>query len=100
MDKNYFPLTNGGLDLTKFHAVQFGHDAEGAALIYRRENVKTDQYTLILNGLSPEKTYVLTNYDDPNEAYEISGAKLMESGIAVTVKDCPKCAIYLYQALR
>ena len=98
MDKNYFPLTYGGLDLTSFHAVQFGGETRGCAMIYRRENVKQDQYKLILNGLDPQKTYSVFNYDNPNETTTKTGAELMESGVAVTVTDCPKCAIYLYQA--
>ncbi len=100
MDENYYPLTYGALDLTKYHAFQFGSETRGNAMVYRRENVKSEQYKLMLNGLDPAKTYILTNYDDPNETYTKTGAELMDGGVTVTVTDCPKCAIYFYEALR
>lgn len=98
MDDNYYPLTYGGLDLTKYHAMQYGSDAEGAAIIYKRENVTDDNYTLILNGLDPDKTYVYYDYDDPDVKLEKTGEELMTNGIKLNITETPKAVIICYAA--
>lgn len=96
----YYPLTYGGLDLDRYHAMQYDKDngGEGAALIYKRENVTENKYTLKLNGLKPDKTYVLYDYDLPDVKYEMAGSELMTKGIELIIKDTPKAAIVIYKA--
>lgn len=96
-DKNYFPLTYGGADAEKYLAFQFGDSTEGAALIYRRENVEENKYQLVLNGLSAESNYEIRDYDNQESVAVFSGAKLMSEGITITVADAPKCEIVLYR---
>lgn len=96
LDEQYFPLTYGGLRTDRFLAMQFGDAKEGAALIYKREDVRTNVYTLRFNGLQPDKLYTVRDYDDPGKATSYSGAKLMGEGLNVTISDTPKCAIILY----
>lgn len=98
MDKNYYPLTYGARDLDKYHAMQFGDEKEGVALIYKRENASSDKYLLKLNGLDTDKTYTVTDYDGNNQTVSLSGAELMSGGIEISVKDAPKCEIILYKA--
>ena len=99
MNGNYYPLTYGGTDTGKFLAMQFDEDAnEGMALIYKRENVAEDNYTLKLNGLDPEKTYVLYDYDNPEETFEMTGKELMEKGKELTISETPKAVIIVYKA--
>ncbi len=94
---NYYPLTYGGTDTTKYLAMQFDTDAEsGMALIYKRENVKENTYNLKLNGLDPNEIYEYYNYDTPDVKYEKSGNELMTSGVELTIDETPKATILLY----
>ena len=96
---NYKPLDNGGLDTKKYLAMQFDNSAEsGTALIYKRENVKENTYTLRLSGLDPEKTYEYYDYDTPDTKHEISGLKLMTEGVQLTISETPKAVIIIYNA--
>lgn len=97
MCQNYYPLTYGGLDLTKVVAMQFGTSAEGTALIYKREKVKADSYTLKLNGLSPESMYEVYDIDAPERVYSLSGSQLMSDGLKLSVKDTPKAIVIMYK---
>ncbi|MBR6532039.1 MAG: alpha-galactosidase [Clostridia bacterium] len=97
---NYYPLTYGGLDTSRYLAMQFDKDAaEGMALIYKRENVADNQYTLKLNGLDPEKTYELYSYDTPDLRVTLTGEKLMKDGYTITINETPKAVIMLYKAI-
>ena len=96
MTENYFPLTCGGTDTKRFLAMQFGSQAAGAALIYKREKVSADTYTLRLNGLSPDGTYVLTDTDDPAFSQTASGRELMENGVTLHIAQAPEARIILY----
>lgn len=96
MDKNYYPLTYGGLELDCFHAMQFGDEKAGTALIYKRENAAENVYHLELNGLSENSQYEIYDYDTPEKVTTVSGAALMSGGIDITVSDTPGAAIILY----
>lgn len=97
---NYYPLTYGGLDTTKYLAMQFDDNAaEGMALIYKREDVTDNTYLLKLNGLDPDKEYALYDYDKPAEKITLSGEKLMTEGYEITINDTPKAVIMLYKAV-
>lgn len=96
MAKNYYPIVYGGYDITKYLAMQFGDEAEGAAIIYKRESVETGEFLLTLNGLDPNKTYKLSNFDDPDENYILNGKELMENGIKLTISETPKAFIMMY----
>ncbi|MBR6634216.1 MAG: alpha-galactosidase, partial [Clostridia bacterium] len=98
---NYYPLTYGGTDTSKYHAMQFDTDAsEGMALIYKRENVRNNTYTLKLNGLDSDTVYTLYDYDKPETVYEMTGEKLMSEGLELTINDTPKAVIVLYLAVK
>lgn len=99
MAGNYYPLTYGGLDTSKYHAMQFDTDGEeGIALIYKRENVEDNNYTLVLNGLYSDKTYVVYDYDKPDTKYEIKGSELMSTGLELEINETPKAVIVCYNA--
>lgn len=96
---NYYPLTYGGMDTSKYHAMQFDTDAtEGMALIYKRENVSQNTYTLKLNGLDADKMYAVYDYDKPDTVYEMKGSQLMKDGLELTIEDTPKAVIVIYNA--
>ncbi|MBP3446009.1 MAG: alpha-galactosidase [Clostridia bacterium] len=97
---NYYPLTYGGLDTSKYLAMQFDDNAaEGMALIYKREDVTDNTYLLKLNGLDPDKNYELYDYDNPDAKTILSGEKLMSDGYEITINDTPKAVIMLYKAV-
>ena len=98
---NYYPLTYGGLDTSKYHAMQFDTDAkEGMALIYKREKAEENKYTLKLNGLEKETVYAVYDYDKPETVYEMTGEKLMNEGLELTINDTPKAVIILYSSVK
>lgn len=99
MVDNYYPLTYGGVDTTRYLAMQFGDADEGMALIYKRENVTDNTYVLKLNGLDPDKTYELYDYDNPEKIITLTGKKLMSEGYEITINDTPKAVIMLYKAV-
>lgn len=96
---NYYPLTYGGTDTSRYLAMQFDKDAnEGMALIYKRENVSDNTYKLKLNGLDSEKTYELYDYDTPDLKLTFTGKQLMNDGYEMTITETPKAVIMLYKA--
>ncbi len=97
MTDKYYPLTLGGMDMSKFVAMQFGSGDEGAALIYKRENVKNDTYTLKLNGLYEDKTYEVYDIDAPEKIYTLTGAELMSDGLSLSITETPKAVVAKYK---
>jgi len=98
---NYYPLTYGGLDTSRYLAMQFDTDAkEGMALIYKRENVNENTYNLVLNGLESDTLYEVYDYDFPETKYQKTGKELMTQGITLTINDTPKAVIVLYNAVK
>lgn len=98
MTENYFPLALGGTDPARVLAMQFGSADAGAALVYFRADVKESVWRLKLNGLSPARTYTLTDPDDPSFSVTATGKTLMYEGIDLPVGVRPRAAIVLYAA--
>lgn len=97
MNGNYYPLTYGGLDTSKYLAMQFDTDAKsGMALIYKRENVNDVSYLLKLNGLKSDAVYEIYNYDTPDVKAKYTGKQLMTEGIELTINETPKAVIMIY----
>lgn len=94
---NYYPLTYGGTDTSRYQATQYDLNGEGMALIYKRENVTENTYLLRLNGLDPDKTYELYDYDKPETVIEMKGSELMTKGIELNISETPKAVIMLYK---
>lgn len=99
MIKNYYPLDCGRLSEKKYIGMQYGDETEGTALVYKREKVKKDEYTLVLNGLSSDVVYQVYDIDDPDEIFKKSGAELMKNGIDFTISETPKAKIFMYKAI-
>ena len=97
MTGNYYPLRYGGTDLWKILAMQFGDESEGAAVIYKRENVKEDEFRLILNGLDPDAEYEIYDYDSPGKVTSVKGSELMTKGIGIKIPESPKAVIVNYR---
>ena len=98
MTERYFPLTYGGTDAKRVLAMQFGSETAGAAMIYKRENVKAETYRLRLNGLTPDCTYALTDADDPAFRVAATGSELMGDGVTLAIPDAPSAKVLYYTA--
>ena len=98
MTRNYYPLTYGGTKADRYLAMQFGDRDEGAALIYKREKVKDNEYLLRLNGLEAQRNYLITDFDDPDFRVTMSGDELMNKGIVIGINESPAAAIIRYRA--
>ena len=100
MSGRYFPLTDGRTDLSQFLAMQFdtGNGSEGAAVIYKRENVRADEYRLVLNGLNPEKQYSVYSIDSPDDVITLRGSEIMNAGIDIKAEKTPAAFIIFYIA--
>lgn len=96
MDKNFYPIRYAGLDLSEWQASQYGDETEGFAVVYKRENVNEDKFTVKLNGLDPDKTYVYYDYDKPDVKREMMGDELMANGIELHIAETPKAVIVMY----
>ena len=96
MTGNYYPLCYAGLDTSRYQATQYDVDGEGFAVIYKRENVEEDSFTLKLNGLDPNKTYEYYNFDRPEDKRDMRGDELMANGIELRIPETPKAVIIMY----
>ena len=98
MTGNYYPLQYGGTDTSKLLAMQFGNRSEGAAIIYRREKVKKDEFNLILSCLDADKEYEVYDIDLPDDVITITGKELMTDGIILNISETPKAVIIRYKS--
>ena len=99
MQGRYFPLKDGKTDLSEFLAMQFdiGDGSEGAAVVYKRENVKQNEYNLVLNGLDPDAQYTVYSIDSPDETASLDGRTLMKGGIKISAENTPGAYIIFYK---
>ncbi len=99
MQGNYYPLTKGGYEKDEILAMQFSAEdgAKGEALVYKRSEVTDTDYTLKLNGLDPEKTYKIYDYDSPEKIQEISGEELMTNGFSIPLPEGEKAIIIMFE---
>lgn len=101
MDAYFYPLTSGGYESDEILAMQYSEidGTSGEALIYKRSDVKEDEFTLKLNGLIPEKKYKIYDYDNPDKTFTMSGKELMESGINISLPDEEKAIIMMFEVV-
>lgn len=99
MTRNYCPLQFGGTDASKYLAMQFGDENEGAAVIYKREKVKKDEFLLVFNCLDKGKTYEIYDIDSPGSIITKTGGELMSGGIKLNIAETPKAVIVRYTAV-
>ncbi len=100
MAGNYYPLDFGSFDKDKMHAMQYSADdaLSGTALIYKRAEIKDTEYTVKLNGLIPDKTYIAYDTDYPETVYKLTGEELMSNGITLKLPEGEKAIILMFDA--
>ena len=100
MGGRYYPIEFGSFDKHKMHAMQFSTEdaTEGTALIYKREDVHSKEYTVKLNGLIENVTYEIYDIDNPEEKKQLTGKQLMSEGYTVNLPDGKKAIILMFSA--
>jgi alpha-galactosidase len=95
---DYYPLTPYSLEKTAWMAWQFDSPDKGEGLVqaFRRPESPFETARFKLRGLDAKASYVVKDLDALTEA-TMSGAELMESGVPVTVKQCPGAALVTYR---
>ena len=99
MGGKYYPLEFGSFDKNKMHAMQFSIDdaKEGTVLVYKRADVSDKEYTVKLNGLIPDATYVVHNVDEVEKEYTLTGSQLMNDGFKIDLPDGEKAIILMFK---
>ena len=99
MGGRYYPIEFGSFDKHKMHAMQFSTEdaTEGTALIYKRENVHSKEYTVKLNGLIENATYEIYDIDNPEEKKQLTGEQLMSEGYKISLPDGAKAVVLMFK---
>ncbi len=100
MTGKYYPIEFGSFDKDKMHAMQFGtaDGKAGTALIYKRENVSDDEYTVKFNGLVADVEYNIYDMDTPKIVHTLTGSQLMNEGLTLDLPEGEKAIILMYEA--
>jgi alpha-galactosidase len=80
----------------QFHRPDLG---EGLVQAFRRDRSFYESARLRLRGLDANARYRVLNLDAPNPK-ELSGAELMEKGLALSITQQPGSAIVTYQKVK
>lgn len=101
MTDNFYPLECGLYDDEKILAMQYSSDdaQKGMALVYKREKVKETEYTLMLNGLTKNAEYKVYSVDEPEKVYTLTGERLMNDGIKLSLPEGKKAFIIMFSAV-
>ena len=100
MTDKYYPLVCGGIDESKFLAMEFVSDdgSSGFTVSYRRPGCESDTLDLVFSGLDPEKTYLMHDYYAPDIEFSYTGEELMTTGLKHTFTGCPDVIIIVFDA--
>ena len=95
---DYYPLMPYSLENTVWIAWQFDRPdlGEGVVQAFRRAESFYESARLKLRGLDPDGRYALTQFDVQGSS-EMTGRELMETGLAISIKDQPGAAIITYK---
>jgi alpha-galactosidase len=94
---DYYPLTEYNLCPTEWLAWQFHRPEAGKGFVqaFRRDQCIYSKAQLELRGLDAEATYIVKNYDEPDQKH-ISGREMMEKGLSVEIPFKPGAATIKY----
>ena len=99
--EDYYPLTPFHSDPAGWIAWQFNRSGKGDGLVqaFRHDKSEETTKTFRLNGLEPAAQYDVIDLDT-NTPVSLSGKELMDTGIAVPIKDKPGAAVFVYAKRR
>ena len=100
MNGYYYPLSSGSYFSDRVLAMQYSDysASSGMALVYKRADVTDTEYTVKLNGLSPDSIYSVYDYDLPENTVKMSGRELMENGITLSFPEGEKAYIIMFSS--
>jgi alpha-galactosidase len=95
---DFYPLTPYSLENDVWMAWQFNRSdiGEGMVQAFRRAGSFYESARFKLNGLDPDATYTLTNFDLPDKI-TMSGRELMEKGLPISITDQPGAVVIVYK---
>jgi alpha-galactosidase len=95
---DYYALTPHSLDTKVWAGWQFDRPdlGEGMVQMFRRQDSVDESLHVEPRGLEPHATYTLTNLDAGGTA-SMTGRRLMDDGLAITIKERPGSALITYQ---
>lgn len=98
---DYYPLTPYSLEKNAWIAWHYDLPEAGEGMIqaFRRDDCADDSQSFKLRGLNPEAVYAVENLDT-GKTEELTGAKLMEEGLRVTIADRPGSALVAYRRVK
>ncbi len=101
MTGNFYPIESGSYMDDRILAMQYSsRDAlTGEAFVYKRENVKAEEYALKLNGLVDDRKYKVYSIDEPENIYTMTGKKLMDEGIIIKLPQGKKAFVMMFSAV-
>ena len=90
---DFYPLTGWTNDEEHWIGWQFWDEEKkgGMVQLYRRENCAEASRVFKLHGLEAEKSYLVQDFD--GETAAMTGAQLMQDGLAVTIRKKPGAAL-------
>jgi len=96
---DYYPLTEYSQAEDAWIAWQFHQDGQnnGMVQVFRRPKSVCTTGTLVLKGLTPDKSYQVENLDT-GERLKMTGQELMTTGLTVQMPEKPGSAVFLYRA--
>jgi alpha-galactosidase len=97
---DFYPLTPYTLDPNQVLAWQYDRPEQSAGLVqaFRRSDCPTDSIDLKLQGLDANRTYTITNIDDPAHSRTVLGADLTSDGLDVNLPAKNSAVLLLYRA--
>ena len=97
---DYYPLTPHSTDNDAWLVWQFNRPeiGEGVVQAFRRPGSNAYGYQFPLRGLLAEAEYELTNFDEPEKTI-VTGKKLMETGVNISIMDKPGAAVIIYKRI-
>jgi alpha-galactosidase len=98
---DYYPLTPYSLEKNVWMAWQFDLSESGEGLVqaFRRDECAEAKMTFKLQGLDPAATYEVTDLDAGTPT-KLSGKSLMDTGLAVELKNKPEAAVIVYKLVK
>ncbi len=98
---DYYPLTAYSRQTDQWIAWQFNRPELGDGVIqaFRRKENPQESQTFRLQGLDPASEYEVTNFDVEG-SIKATGKDLMETGLAVPIKNTPGAAVIVYNQVK
>ncbi|MHB0959756.1 MAG: alpha-galactosidase [Pirellulaceae bacterium] len=96
---DFYPLTPYSLAPTDWLGWQFDRPevGEGMVQVFRREASLYRAVDLVLRGLDPASSYLVTDIDAAGPPRQMTGAQLLETGLPLEIANRPGAVIFTYR---